>query len=552
MVTTASLELRHGPSGGGVRVRTVAIAVGVMLVALALTGSFAADNSRATGYVATLSAAALVVLVVSIDHPSHARAWRLVGGGLTLWALGGLLVTLQLDADVTSIPDLSVSLCYTLGYIPLLIGVAELADPNHHTRRITAMVDGALLFLMLYAVLWLLVVEQVMVDSSLPKLDRAFSALYPAGDLALVMLSVRLLSSQLLRRRVGALLLAGFLLSLVADMALLVLYLHDPTGAFPLTDLTYLIGLGCIALASVWSLLPVAQRAAPRSSSRRLAQLVAATSLAPPLVLGGIVLFTDRNLSIGPIAVWISLAVCAAVLRHVASVRELEQAHEQALWLASHDPDTDMLYRTAFMHQISAGGFRDRSGTVVVVEALGLDTLRATHGYDAVDHVMTTLATQLRNAVGDGPILGRLAHDQLTAFMRSADLARGRQVADGLQRSLASGTTWCARSLPIPAIIGVSQADGAVIDALAGLRRAIDAVRIGRSHGAGFIAIDADLTGSIDPPPSTAHPSRHHPDAPPSNEPLWAPQNPTSSPPGIEPQVVVDPPAVIEPQTLTE
>ncbi|MDO9176365.1 MAG: hypothetical protein Q7V62_16275, partial [Actinomycetota bacterium] len=253
MVATTSLELRRRPSGGAVRVRTVAVAVGVMLVALALTGSFASHNSRATGYVATLSAAALVVLVVSIDHPSHARAWRLVGGGLTLWALGGLLVTLQLDADVTSIPDLTVSLCYALGYIPLLIGVAELADPNPHTRRLTAMVDGALLFLMLYAVLWLLVVEQVVVDSSLPRLDRAFSVLYPAGDLALLMLSVRLFGNRLIRRRVSALMLAGFVLALVADVALLVLYLHDPEGAYPLTDLTYLIGLGCIALASVWS-----------------------------------------------------------------------------------------------------------------------------------------------------------------------------------------------------------------------------------------------------------------------------------------------------------
>lgn len=503
MVATTHLGLRLPPTGGVVRVRTVATAVGIMLAALALTGSFASDNSRSTGYVAALCASALVVLIVSIDHPTHARAWRLVGGGLTLWALGGLLVTLQLDAGVASIPDIAVSLCYSLGYVPMLIGVAELADSHPHARRLTSMVDGALLFLMLFAVLWLLVVEQVMVESSLPKLDRAFAALYPAGDLALVMLSVRILGNRVVRRRVSVLLLAGFVLTLVADVAMLVLYLRNPEGLYPITDLTYLLGLGCIALAGVWSLLPTRQRvAASAPSSRSLALMVAVFSLAPPLVLGGVVVLTDRDLSVEPIAVWILFAVCAAVLRHVASVRELERTHEQSLWLASHDPDTDMLYRTAFMHQISAGGFRDRTGTMVVVEALELDRLRNAHGYDAVDHVMTTLATRLRNALGDGPILGRLAHDQLAAFMRSADLARGRQVAEVLQRSLESGAPWRTDSLPIPAIVGVAQADGAVIDALAGLRRAIEAVRVGRTRGAGFIAIDADLTGSAEPPTS--------------------------------------------------
>ena len=55
---------------------------------------------------------------------------------------------------------------------------------------------------------------------------------------------------------------------------------------------------------------------------------------------------------------------------------------------------------------------------------------------------------------------------------------------------------WGDVMLALPAVVGVAQADGAVIDALAGVRRAGNAVRLGRAHGAGFVAIDADLTGS--------------------------------------------------------
>ena len=46
---------------------------------------------------------------------------------------------------------------------------------------------------------------------------------------------------------------------------------------------------------------------------------------------------------------------------------------------------------------------------------------------------------------------------------------------------------WGEVTLALPAVVGVAQADGAVIDALAGVRRAGNAVRMGRAHGAGFV-----------------------------------------------------------------
>ncbi|MDO8362306.1 MAG: GGDEF domain-containing protein, partial [Actinomycetota bacterium] len=407
-------------------------------------------------------------------------------------------------------PTLSYELCYVIGYLPLLLGLADLSDPQLRTRRLTNVVDGVLLFLVLYAVLWLMVVEHVTVDTSLPKLDRAFSALYPAGDLAVVMLSVRIVFSHAARRRVGLLLLLGAVLTAAADVSLLVLYLHNPDGAYQLPDLAYLCGLGAIALAAVWSLLPAPPPVPTGArSSRVLAITVALSALVPPLVLGGIVLFTDRHVEMLPVAVWVLLAVCAAVMRHLASVRELERAHQKSIWLASHDLGTDTLGRAAFMHELSEGSMRDRAGSIVVVEILGLDELRDAQGYDAVDHVVATVAQRLRTAASDDGVMARLAHDQFALFLRSADLARGRQVAASLQKGLTTGVGWGTVLLALPAVVGVAQADGAVIDAGAGVRRAIDALRMGRVHGAGYVAIDADLTGSPQAMETGAHPSAH-------------------------------------------
>jgi len=496
-VATTSLEQGPLDHVSRARVQRGASVVTVVAVGLSITGTFAGSNLGPITYVAALCTAALVILLVAMDHPRQARSWLLIGGGATIWALGGFLITLQADAAITAIPDIAISLCYTVGYLPVLIGFADLSDPQLRSRRFTGVADGVLLFLSIYAVLWLLVVEQVVTNSELPKFDRAVAAIYPAGDLALIMLAVRIISSRAARRRVGVLLLSGSVLSATADVSLLVLYLHNPYGTYPLTDLSYLLGMSCIALAALWSRLPAPPPSTSGiTSSRRLAMIVAVSAFAPPMVLGGMVVFSERRLSLGPIAVWILLAVAAAVLRHMSSVRELERVHEQSLWLASHDPVTKCAYRAGFLHEVTAGGLRDRTGTILVVEAVGLSELRDARGYDAVDEVMATMATRLRAATGGEAVVARLAHDQLVAFLRSADLARGRQVADALQRTFAQGTQWGDIQLPLPAIVGVAQADGAVIDVKAGVRRAVEAARMGRAHGSGFVAIDADLTGS--------------------------------------------------------
>ena len=482
---------------GQARVRARVVGVSLVMGILCLVGSFASAPGGIVAYVVALCVAALVILLVAKEHPSQGRPWTLIGSGVAIWALGGFLLALRDDVGVHAISTLMVSLCYTLGYLPLLLGLAELCDPHLRVRRATTSIDAVLLFLALYAVLWLIVVEQVSDDGSLSRVDRAFSALYPAGDLVAVMLAVRLVCSRVARRCVGALLLTGALLAAAADVALLALYLDDPNAQYPITDLLYLAGLSGFALAAVWSLLPAPPPVpSGAASSRRLAYLAAVSSVVPPLVLLFIVLFTDREIAVGPVAAWVLVAIGAGVARQMAGVKEQERAHQQSLWLASHDPTTDMFYRTAFLHELSDGGVRDRSGTVLIVEVAGLHDLRDAHGHEVVEFIMGTVARRLRAEVSNDAVFARLAHDQVACFVHSTGSARGRETALALQRALAHGVEWDGMQLAIPAIVGIAQADGAVIDGPAGVRRALEALRRSRAQGVGYIAVDADLTGS--------------------------------------------------------
>lgn len=478
------------------RARTVAALVVVVVGSLSLLGAFAPDPVGSITYVVSLFASTIAVMLVARHLHRQVRAWLLVGVGLALWSLAGLLVTL----DLSGVPGLVISVLYAVGYVPVVLGFADMADPQVHRRRLTSAVDGVILFLSLYAVLWLLVVEQAAYHSSYGMLDRAFQSLYPAGDLAILMLAVRVFAGHTVHRPVGVLLMVGALLSAGADVGLLVAYLVNPDGSYPVTDFVYLVGLGCFAVAGVLNLLPAPP---PVNAGARtgisLPLVVAVSTLLPALVLGGIVWFTDREVSLGPVAAWLFLAAIAAVARNFAGARELERAHQHSLWLASHDHDTDLLRRATFLHEVSEGSLRDRSGTMIVVEVGGLHSLADRRGHDLVDHLIDAVVARIVNVAGEGAVIARLAHDQFAVFLRSGASGRGRQVAGGLQGALIEPVLVREEYVQLDVAIGVAQADGAVIDALAGVRRATEAMRYARRLGPGHIAFDAELTGIVAP-----------------------------------------------------
>ena len=82
-----------------------------------------------------------------------------------------------------------------------------------------------------------------------------------------------------------------------------------------------------------------------------------------------------------------------------------------------------------------------------------------------------------------------------TAILRSANLGHGRQIASAVQKALREPVDIGVTALPLLSAVGVAQADGAVIDVAAGVRRATDAMHHARSLGPDGLAFDADLTG---------------------------------------------------------
>ncbi len=480
------------------RLRGVAATTAAIIVGVSALGAFTSGELLSITYVVSLCSSALVLLMVARRHGRAQPAWAWVGGGLTVWALGGFLNTLLYDTGITVIPVIVPMLCYSLGYLPVVIGFAGLADPRIHTRRLSSIIDGVILLLSLYAVLWLLVVEQVAYDSTLSTLDRAFEALYPACDLTMLLLALRVVASRSAHRRVGLLLVLGSLVSFTVDVAIMVAYLVNPDGSYPVINFGYQLFFGMIAVAGVLSLSPGPPPvAASVRTASALSLVVAVSSLVPAVVLGVVVLFSHRQIALGPVASWLAVAALAVLARNLAGMRELERAHQQSMWLASHDIQTDMLRRAPFLHEVSEGSLRDRSGTVIVLEVTGSASVADSLGHDVVEHVVGVVAQRLTSVAGDGAVCARMAADEFAVFLRSNTLGRGRQVAGALQAALAEPIAYGDLSLTVEFSIGVAQADGAVIDVLAGVRRATEAMRHARRLGPGHVSVDADLTGTV-------------------------------------------------------
>ena len=481
------------------RVRAAVAVVGPVLIALAISGALVDGPTGSVLYATSLGASAVVVLAMAQQHPAAQRGWRLIGTGIAVWAATGTLVTIKYDAGFENIPDLAVYLGYTLGYIPLLAGLGDLSRPRLRGRRMSAVVDGVLLFLTLYGVAWLLVVEPVAFDSALERTDRAFQALYPAGDLALVLFGVGVVMVGTVRRCVAVTILVGVVLSLAADVSLLALYLADPDGSSVLPDLAYLGGLALIAIASVCGLVGPQTTPAPRGGrSSRLSPAIAGSAVVPAALLVAMVANGERELAVLPIAVWVLVLVVTLVVRNLAGVRDLERAHEETTWLSSHDLATGTMLRSSFLRAVAEGSLRERSGTVVVVEISGVDDLIDPIDAQTADHTIDVITGRLRNAMGSAAMLARVSHARLAAFLRTSDLGRGREIARALEKMLPEPVPVGDLMVEPLVFVGVAQADGVVIDVSTALRRATAAMRQAQLEGSSKAVVDADLMGDAE------------------------------------------------------
>ena len=182
------------------------------MVGYATTGGFV---SAACYSGLGISAAVVVVVGVRRHRPARTRAWCTLAAGLGCWAAGDLWwYQDDLIRHVTTPFPTGADGLYLLGYVVLAVGVRALARDDETGETV---LDAATLTLGVGLLAWVPLVRPL-VDGSHP-LTTAIALGYPAGDLLLAAMAVRLFLTGLQRRPALAALAVAIGGCLVTDFA---------------------------------------------------------------------------------------------------------------------------------------------------------------------------------------------------------------------------------------------------------------------------------------------------------------------------------------------
>lgn len=233
---------------------------------------------------------------------------------------------------------------------------------------------------------------------------------------------------------------------------------------------------------------------------------LAAVAYALPLALAGAdARLIGSTVILMPIAVGVGLTIAARV-------RALAQVQELLAFQATHDPLTDLPNRAQAMRTLHAALSRaQRTGDLIAVMFMDLDgfkTVNDTHGHQAGDAVLRTVAGRLRANSRAGDIAARLGGDEFVVVLEPVDreasaVAAARRIIHAVSRPIPVGD---GNEVRVGASVGITFNLDASTDADAVLNEADQAVYRAKNSGRGRVVVYSGAQGETltEPVPAPA------------------------------------------------
>ncbi|MFC5679136.1 putative bifunctional diguanylate cyclase/phosphodiesterase [Aeromicrobium endophyticum] len=437
---------------------------------LAVVAYFAMPSGRVADalYVAIgVSCVVAIVVGTRVQRPSSVAPWLVLAAGQATW-VGADAVYSWLEAT-DSLTHPSAADALYLGSYPLLAaGVALLMRAQRRSRDVAGLVDTAIVttgFVLLY---WAFIAGPLLDDRSGTDLGLAVSLAYPAVDLVLIALLLRLVTGQYAWSPSFLMLIAAMATSLTADA----LYATGPTGGVSS------IGLDVLWLASyvLWGTaalhpdMAVLTRPAPRGrtpfTAGRLALLGVAVVL--PVVLLALQPLLDLeidHLTLVVASVVMSLLVMARMACDIDEIRatahQRDTLRADLFHRATHDHVTGVANRPYILEQITAAlerGLRDGTPSALIdVRVGGVDELLRETGFRHRDEALRAVADRIGHVVQSDDCVARLGPDEFVVLIDrlgpDANLAGvARELLDAIAAPLHLG----GRPVGVTAAVGIS------------------------------------------------------------------------------------------------
>ena len=431
------------------------------------------------GYL-VIGIAGVVALVVGLrlHRPDRRAPWYFMAAGQLVWVIGDAVDSWQVDiAHNEPFPGPADAL-YLAAYPVLAVGLVLLIRGRRPRRDVAGLLDSATLTVGLGLLSWVLLTGPTIETSQQSVFAAVVSVAYPAGDILLLGVMIRLITTPGGRTPSLRLLLTAVALLITADTAASALGLltSADTGAMNFLWLMSYVVWGAAALhPSMRSLSEPTAAHDIRFTRKRLAALTLAILIAPGTLV--VQLATGSTLDAWPVAIGSVAMALLVVGRMSVAIRDIttanrlrEHAQNELAHQAAHDSLTGLANRAQAIQLIhSALSRAQRSGDIVGLLFLDLDgfkTINDTLGHAAGDEVLRTVARRLEVDVRGGDVVARLGGDEFVVLLEPLDqVASAVEVADRLVVAVSAPITLADnRQVAVGASIGVAVSQDGITD----------------------------------------------------------------------------------------
>ena len=475
----------------------------LLLVVAALTCPWLPSDGVASFVYPAISGGAVLVGWAALQRRAPARRspWVLLLTGHSAWVAGDVLFICETRLWGSGWPAGS-DVLYLSGYAVLAVGALQLVRSRRDGRDPTAGLDAAIVTVGVAVPTLGFVLLPAAADTSVSLLGRLVGTSYPAFDLFLLAVLVRLAVTPGARTRAFPLLVGSLMATLVTDAAWNVQALtvgYEQSTRW--MDVGWLSGYLLIAAAALSTDMHVLTEKPPhREVVPTRWRLVA---LAVASALPGLTLLVDGQTSADRIA-WASTGAGTVVLAVLVLLRMsglLRQVQVQAVQLAAIarlDALTGAPNRRTWDLELSqAVAEADASGQPLCVALLDLDLFKRyndTYGHQQGDRLLKEAVAAWSQALGPDRLLARYGGEEFAVLLPGLDLVAAHRVVDRLRGSTPAGQTFSA---------GVARWQGGT-DPGAAVAAADLALYAAKRRGRDQVAVEGDadreepLPGAVD------------------------------------------------------
>ncbi|MBL7259593.1 bifunctional diguanylate cyclase/phosphodiesterase [Actinoplanes sp. LDG1-01] len=436
---------------------------------------------------ALVSIGSSATIVIAARGRSVATSWYAFAGGTFVWMVGDVIYGVQSARGTISYPSWA-DACYLAAY-PLMTTALFRLTRQRGPLWSGTLIDSAIIAVAVGIVYWVLVIDPILTDESVPLLARLTTAGYPSAGVLLCAVVVPLLLRR--GRRTPSL----WMLTVGSGITLLLNAVYSlmpglTTGFGPLVYAGYLFAYALFAAAAAHpSPVLTAGVDSDGLGRARLAVLTGSMLLVPALLLvqgrRGATHESWQAVAYGSMALF--LLVATRLYGYVSRVdRQSRQLRDQA----TRDDLTGLPNRREF-ERLAGAIVRTEACQVVMLDLAGFKHINDRLGRATGDQALVAVAGLLRDSVRDGDLVARMGADEFAVLVRDtrpgeADAVAAR-LADLVRRPVHAGE----HELLLSARVGVSSGGGEPAAEL--VRRADTARYAAKAAGGHLVTYSAEL-----------------------------------------------------------